>query len=253
MTPRIAAAALLGAALALPLAGPALAGKRDNSLRFAANQVPENIDSYFNNVRIGVILAHHVWDNLIFRDPKTNEYKPALATAWRWVDAKTLELDLRQGVKFHDGEAFDADDVVYTLNFVSKPENKVVTQANVNWIAGAEKVSQYKVRVMTKAPFPAALEYLAGPVPIYPNEYYAKVGPKGMNEKPVGTGPYKVVEHQPGKLIRMEANPDHFQGSPRVKATIAKIELRLIPDQNTQMAELIAGGLDWIFNVPPDQ
>jgi peptide/nickel transport system substrate-binding protein len=241
---------LIGAVLA---AGPALAGKRDNSVRFAANQVPESLDAYFNNVRIGVILAHHIWDHLVYRDPKSNDYRPSLATAWRWVDSQTLEFDLRRGVTFHNGEAFDADDVVYTLNYVSKPENKSTTQQNVNWIAEAVKVEQYKVRIRTKKPFPAALEYLAGPVVIYPNEYYAKAGPRGMSEKPVGSGPYKVVEHQPGRLVRLQRNAEYFKDSPRPKPSIERLELRLIPDQNTQMAELMGGGLDWIYNVSPDQ
>ncbi|MFX5693393.1 ABC transporter substrate-binding protein, partial [Acinetobacter baumannii] len=78
---------------------------------------PENVDPYYNSVRIGVILGQQVWDTLIYRDPKTNEYRGQLATAWRWIDDRTLELDLRQGVKFHNGEEFDADDVVFTLNF----------------------------------------------------------------------------------------------------------------------------------------
>lgn len=242
---------LLAAAVAFAL--PTEAGKRDNSVKWASNQVPESLDAYFNNVRIGVILAHHIWDTLIYRDPKTNEYKPSLATTWRWVDDTTLEFDLRKGVKFHNGEAFDADDVAYTLNFVSKPENKSTTQQNVNWIASAEKVEQFKVRIKLKKPFPAALEYLAGPVVMYPNEYYARVGPKGMSEKPVGSGPYMVSEHQPGRLVRMKRNPDYFKDSLKPQPKIETLELRLVPDQNTQTAELMAGGLDWIFNVPPDQ
>src|SRR3712207_4191997 len=139
-------------------AGGAVAGKRDNSVRFAYDQAPENVDPFFNNVRIGVIIGQHVWDTLIYRDPNSGEYKGQLATAWRQVDDRTLEFDLRQGVKFHNGEEFDADDVVYTLNFVSKPENKVVTQANVSWIGRAEKVDKYKVRLITKDVFPAAID-----------------------------------------------------------------------------------------------
>jgi peptide/nickel transport system substrate-binding protein len=233
--------------------GAAMAGKRDNSIRFAYDQVAESIDPFMNNVRIGVIIGQQVWDTLIYRDPKTNEYKGQLATAWKWIDDKTLEVDLRQGVKFHNGEEFDADDVVYTLNFVSKPENKVTTQANVDWIARAEKLEKYKVRIVTKNPFPAAIEYLAGPVVIHPNEYYEKVGPKGMNEKPVGSGPYKVVEHQVGKLVRMERNPDYFKDSPKPQPTIQKIEIRFIPDRQTQVAEIMSGGVDMIMNVALDQ
>ena len=145
---RLALAGVLAAAT------PALAGKRDQSVKFAYDQAPENVDPFFNNVRIGVIIGQHVWDTLVYRDPNTGEYKGQLATAWRQVDDKTLEFDLRQGVKFHDGEEFDADDVVYTLNFVSKPENKVPTQSNVNWIDRAEKVDKYKVRIFTKKVVP---------------------------------------------------------------------------------------------------
>ncbi len=101
------------AALAALVIGvtPAMAAKKDNSLRVADDQVLDNTDPYFNNVRIGVILSHQVWDTLIYRDPKTNEHKGQLATSWKWIDQKTLELELRKGVKFHNGAEFDADDV----------------------------------------------------------------------------------------------------------------------------------------------
>jgi peptide/nickel transport system substrate-binding protein len=243
---------VLAALAATVLGGAAEAGKKNNTLVFAADQVPESIDAYFNNVRIGVILAHHIWDHLVYRDPKTNEYKPELATSWKWVDDKTLEFELRPGVKFHNGDEFSADDVVTTLNFVAKPENKSITQQNINWIDRAEKIADRTVRIHSKAPFPAALEYLAGPVVIYPGKYYAQVGPKGMSDKPVGSGPYRVTEHQPGRLVRLERNKDYFADSPKMKATIDKIELRLIPDRDTQIAELMGGGIDWIFNVSPD-
>ena len=247
-------AAALNAALAVGLAAtPALAQKSTNTIRFAYDQVPENIDPYFNNVRIGVIIGQHVWDTLIYRDPNTGEYKGQLATGWKWVDDKTLDIDLRQGIKFHNGEAFDADDVVYTLNYVSKAESKVVSQNNVDWIASAEKIDSFKVRINLKRAFPAAIEYLAGPVVIHPNEYYAKVGPTGMNTAAVGSGPYRVVEHSVGKILKLERNKDYFKDSPKPQPQIDKIEIRFIPDRQTQMAEMLAGGLDLIMNVPPDQ
>jgi peptide/nickel transport system substrate-binding protein len=245
---------LAAAAFAVGLtASPVLAQKSANTIRFAYDQVPENIDPYFNNVRIGVIIGQHVWDTLIYRDPNSGEYKGQLATAWKWVDDKTLEIDLRQGIKFHNGEAFDADDVVYTLNYVSKTDNKVISQHNVDWIASAEKLDQFKVRINLKRTFPAAIEYLAGPVVIHPNEYYAKVGPTGMNTAAVGSGPYRVVEHSVGKILKLERNKDYFKDSPKPQPKIDKIEIRFIPDRQTQMAEMLAGGLDLIMNVPPDQ
>jgi len=244
------AAALIAAAA---VAAPAHAGKKDNSVRFGDPFVLDNADPYFNSNRIGVILSHHVWDTLVYRDPTTNSYKGSLATAWKWTDDQTLELELRRGVKFHNGAEFSADDVVYTLNFVANPDNRAMTQANVSWIGRAEKLDQYKVRIVTKRPFPAALEYLAGPIAIHPHEYYAKVGPKGMNEKPIGTGPYRVTEHAVGKYLRLERNPDYFKDSPKGQPKIEKAEFRFVPDAQTRVAEVLAGGLDLIRQVTVDQ
>src|SRR6185437_11281044 len=134
MTIRLGAAAAIAAAIALLSAQDARAGKADDTLNIAWDQPVDNVDAYFNTNREGILIARLVWDNLIERDPDSFEYKPSLATSWRWVDDLTLEFELRKGVKFHNGEAFDADDVVYTLNFVSDPANKVLNTTNVNWI-----------------------------------------------------------------------------------------------------------------------
>lgn len=248
---KLAAGSLLAAALLG--AGPALAGKKDDTIRFATDQAPESVDPFFNNVRIGVILGAQIWDTLVYRDPKTNEYKGNLAKSWKQIDERTIEFELREGVKFHNGEAFDADSVVYTLNFVANRDNKVTTQQNVNWIEKAEKLDQYKVRVVTRKVFPAAIEYLAGPVVIHPAKYYAEVGPQGMNAKPVGTGPFKVAAYTPGKSITLERNADYFKDSPKGTPKIGKVEIRFIPDRQTQMAEALSGGVDFIMHVPKDQ
>jgi len=232
---------------------PAFADKSSNTLNFAWTKELETLDRYYNTAREGMIVSRHVYDDLIYRDPQTWEYKPLLATSWKWIDPSTMELELRKGVVFHNGEKFDADDVVYTLNFVSNPENKVLVQRNVNWIKKAEKLGTYKVRILLHKPFPAALEYLAGNVPIYPNEYYAKVGPQGFGLKPVGTGPYKVVTVEQGKRIVFEKNADYFKDSPKGQPAIDRIVQRTIPEMTTMVAELMTGGLDWIYMVPTDQ
>ncbi len=240
-------AGLMGASL------PAHANKADDTLRMAYDQAPESVDPYFNNVRIGVIIAANVWDTLLYRDPLTNEYKGQLAESWKQVDDRTLEFKLRHGIKFHNGEPFNADSVVYTLNFVSDPANKATTQQNVSWIDRAEKIDDYTVRVISKEPFPAAKEFLSTTVAIHPAKYYKEVGPKGMSAKPVGTGPYKVTEYIPGKSITLERNTDYFKDSPKHQPTIGKVVIRFIPDRQTQMAEVISGGEDFIMHVPKDQ
>lgn len=238
---------------AIALSSSAWAGKSDNSLNIALKLENYNMDSYFTTHRIGIIVTRHIWDSLLYRDPVDFSYKPALATSYKWIDDTTLEFKLRKGVKFHNGEPFDADDVVYTFNFISNPDNKILNQRNVKWIKNAEKIDQWTVRVNLKAPFPPAIDFIAGPLPIYPNEYYAKVGPKGMNLHPIGTGPYKVVSLEPGKKMVFEANENYWEGSPKGKPSIKTLIWRTIPDSNTQMAELMSGGADWMWKADPDQ
>lgn len=241
----------LGAALAAATAAaPADAQKAKDELRVIWRNVVPNVDPYFNGLRDGVVFAHHVWDHLIERDPDTFEYKPGLATEWKWVDDVTLDLTLRQGVKFHDGSPFGAEDVVHTLNYVSDPANKALYQRNTNWIKKAEKVDGYKVRIHLHRPFPPALEFLSLPVFIFSRNY---TGPEEQNRRPIGTGPYRVAAIEQGKEYRLERFADHYEGSPKGKAKIGKVQVRIITDAATELAELLAGRADLLWYVDADQ
>ena len=102
-TSRTGLARLLGAALlstSMLLGAPALAGKRDDTLRFANDQAPESGDPYFNNVRIGVTLGSQIWDTLIYRDPKTNAYVGNLAPSWTPVKHSNIDVEPRQRGEF---------------------------------------------------------------------------------------------------------------------------------------------------------
>jgi peptide/nickel transport system substrate-binding protein len=104
-----------------------------------------------------------------------------------------------------------------------------------------------------KSNFPAALEYVAGPMPIYPHKYYAEVGPQGMARKPIGTGPYMVESLEPGKSIVFVKNTKYWDGSPKGRPSIGKVVQRFIPEKTTQIATLLAGELDLMWYVPTDQ
>lgn len=252
MKPTLLRTTAMAFTLATVAATASFADKADDTLRVAFTKELESVDSYMNSAREGIVIQRAVWDGLLYRDPVTNEYVGNLATSWEWIDDLTIEFKLREGVTFHNGEPFNADDVVYTINFVADPANGVKTQRNVNWLKSADKIDDTTVRINLKAPFPSAIEFLAGPVSIYPNEYYAEVGPSGMALKPVGTGPYKVVSVDPGQHFVLEKNDAYFDG-PKGKAEIGRIDIRTIPDINTQMAEMFNGTLDLIWQVPADQ
>ena len=231
----------------------AYADKAHDTLVYASDTEPQNISPYHNNVREGVIIARHVFDNLIFHDLATGEYKPQLATSWTWTDPQTLDLTIRKGVTFHNGDPLTADDVVFTLNWAVSPDSKVVTKQNVNWVKSAEKIGDDKVRIHLNGPFPAAIEYLSGPVVIYPQKYFEKVGLDGFSKAPIGSGPYKITAVTPGKGVTMEKNTNYWKGSPLGEPSIGKLEFRVIPDKETQLAELMTGGVDWIWRVQADQ
>ncbi|WP_448956261.1 ABC transporter substrate-binding protein [Labrys neptuniae] len=254
----IAVAALGLIAAAMPL--KAWAGKADDTLTWATTVEVDTANIYYQGLREVVITSLLNCDSLLYNDPETNEKKPLLATAYRWIDDTTLEFELRKGVKFHDGSDFTAKDVVYTLNHAMKPDSGIVVRFTVDWIASVEVVDPYKIRIHAKVPTPAALEYLSGVTPIFPTGFYDKAptvdlgGGKTRQDwgavRPVCTGPYKMVEFEPGSHITLERFDGYFDGSPKGKGGIKRIVYRTIADQDTQVAELLTGGLDWIWNVP---
>ena len=76
------------------LSQPAWAGKKDDTLNIATTKELESVDRYFNTAREGIIFARHVYDNLLYRDPKTYEYKGLLAKSFKWVDDTTMAIEL---------------------------------------------------------------------------------------------------------------------------------------------------------------
>jgi len=248
-------AAYLMSALAVAVgSSSAFADKANNSLRWASIQSISAVDPYYNAHREAMIInGQLVWDTLIYRDPNTGEFKPLLAKNWKWLDDVTLQLELRDDIKFHDGKPMTADDVVYTINYITNPENKINVPSNVNWMKNAEKTGPYSVKINLKAAFPPALEYLSSLIAILPVDFFGPGGVAGGNGRLVGTGPYKLVKFVPGTSIEVELTGQYFKESPKGQPTIKTIIYKIIPDQSTQLAELLSGGLDWIWYVPPDQ
>ncbi|GKT23864.1 ABC transporter substrate-binding protein [Acidovorax sp. SUPP3334] len=234
-------------------AASAHANKANDTLTYASDNEVENVSPYHNNMREGVVLAAMAWDTLLYRDTKTGEIKPQLATAWKWETPTALLLTLRQGVTFHNGDKLTADDVAYTFNVVTGPDAKIATRQNTDWIKSVEKVGDYEVRIHLKTPFPAALEYLAGPTPIYPAAYFTKVGLEGFSKAPVGSGPYKITAVVPGQGVTMVKNTAYFKDSPVGQPKIGTVKFTVIRDPEARMAQLMTGAVDWIWRVPADQ
>jgi peptide/nickel transport system substrate-binding protein len=239
------------AALAL-VAGPLAAGPGDNSLTIGLGEEPPGFDGYISTARDGVLLTRHLYDMLIYRNPETFDYEPLLATEWNRVDDLTWEFKLREGVTFHDGSAFTAEDVVWTLTTYANPETGARSQASVQWIDRVEAVDDMTVRIVSKTPFPAALEFISGSLPIYPSDYAQEVGLQEFSQAPIGTGPYKYAGGDSGQFT-LEAFDGYYEGGGKGTPAIKTLNIRIIPDTATRVAEVIGGNVEWIWNVPEDQ
>ncbi|MFB3818598.1 MAG: ABC transporter substrate-binding protein [Candidatus Methylomirabilales bacterium] len=231
--------------------GPAEAAKDRVVVAFGSN-IP-TLDPHMHSSRLAHIADYHLYDTLLYREPKNN-YKPGpgLATSIKSLNPTTWELKLRQGVKFHNGEPFNAEAVKFTIERVLNPETKSVTRGNFTWIKEVKTVDDYTVQLLTAKPFPAAPEFLTLAY-IVPPKYLKQVGNDEFSRKPVGTGPYKHVEWKKAEHLIVEANPNYWKDSPKGMPQIKTIVFRTIPETTTQIAELLSGGVDLIRNVPPDQ
>jgi peptide/nickel transport system substrate-binding protein len=206
------------------------------------------LDPHMYNIRGGLIVGWQLFDTLISRDPTTMKPVPHLAESWRLVDELTWEFTLRQGVKFHNGEPFTAATAQYNVERVLNPDQKSPQRGTIDWIARLDVVDEYTVRLITNAPQPLVPERLTN-FQIIPAAYAQEVGATGLAHRPVGTGPYKFVAWTKGQHVVLEANPDYWQGPPAVQTVV----FRVIPAMQTQIAELLAGGVDIIRTVPPEQ
>ncbi|WP_435170652.1 ABC transporter substrate-binding protein [Falsirhodobacter sp. 1013] len=243
---------ILSAGLAIAACGTAHAQASDNTLRFAYNQTLESPNPYFTTLRLGVIIGRNVWDTLVARQ-EDGTFTPLLASEWTWTDDTTLDLTLRDGITFHDGSTLEADDVVETLTYVSDPQNGIVSQQIAGWIASVEKTGPMTVRIKAKSATPAAMEYLSTQLAIFPSGYFT--GPRGATSAPlpVGTGPYRFDSYAPGGELVLTRNADYLADSPKAGASIETVSIRIVPDIQTQLADLMSGGVDLIMGLPRDQ
>src|SRR5919198_1025868 len=237
---------LLVLALFTPL--DVLAQTKDDTLVFALQSDVQTWDPPNSVLRESIILGYHVFDHLAARDLKTGKVGPSLAVSWKNVDDTTWEVKLRAGVKFHDGSPFTARDVKATFDRVLDPAKKMTARGNHAKIKSVEVVDDLTVRFHTDGPYPVFVERLTALV-MQSEKVMKEKGHEWMQENPVGTGPYKLVRWQKKQEHLLVRNDDYWGPKPAYKY----VRVRIIPEQATQIAELMSGGVDIIKAVPPDQ
>jgi peptide/nickel transport system substrate-binding protein len=192
-------------------------------------------------------VAQQMYNGLTWVDDEGN-IVPALAESWEVSDDGTeYTFKLRQDVVFHDGSAFDAEDVVATFEAGKLPENAYAYEYET--AKTIEAIDEHTVKMTTEEPDPLFLRRLNGQG-IIPSDYYEKVGRDGLEEHPIGTGPFKFVEWVKGERIVMEAFEDYWEeGLPK----LAKVTFRPIPEEATRIAAVQTGEIHIANRLPAEE
>ncbi|MFH1604045.1 MAG: ABC transporter substrate-binding protein, partial [Pseudomonadota bacterium] len=226
----------------------AVAQKAGGTLRVPLASAPTSA-SLLEESSIGVLRPFMpVFNNLIIYDqldktPRPETIRPDLATEWSWSpDNLVLTLRLREGVKWHDGKPFTSADVKCTWDMITeKRTSNWRKNSHKQWYGNLKDVSvlgPYEVRFTLARPQPAFLSFLAsGYSPVYP----CHIDGRAMRQKPIGTGPFKVVEFKPHDVVRLAKNHDYWKpGRPYLDA----IEYRIMPSRATRLLTFVAGNFD---------
>lgn len=190
-----------------------------------------------------------VFDQFIGQKPDLS-FEPGLLTEWGWNDDKTkVFMTVRDGVTWHDGSPFAAEDVVWSLERAAKQETGNPIQFIWSTV-GNYKIEGNKITgdVLRFDPtFFKWMAFLTGYV--MPKAYYEKVGADGFEKKPIGTGPYMVDEYQGNAFLRLKANPNYFGGKPAFDTVIFKF----VPDTTSRVAEIESGASDVTLEIPYEE
>jgi len=228
------------------------------SLPVALDADVTTLDPAMHRSRTVEAVVRNICDGLVTRD-NDMRYVPQLAESWgvegdtRWV------FKLRQGVTFHDETAFTAEDVKFTIDRVigAIPDLQPSPRKDLlGPVAGAEVIDPHTIAIITETPYPILHKKLVFQE-ICPKRYFEEVGPEEFARKPIGAGPFQLVEWVPGERIVMERYEGYYGGSPDISPVkppdLAGVIFRPLEEAATRLVSLEAREIDVMVNCPPDQ
>jgi len=233
-------------------AAPATAGTKGGTINFPLGSdgplnpivVPGNLASIFTDKA--------VFNGLIRYNSKTLNPEGDLAEKWEVApDGKSITFTLRQGVKWHDGQPFTADDVKFTFDTMLDPKINARFRSNIKGVTEAVVNSPTSVTLKLSNPLPSLpiqLGYNVHMVPKHALQGQDINAPKDFLAKPIGTGPFKFVSATPGSTLTVERYDNFHFGAP----LLDRITFKVVADINAQLAQLKTGELDFML-MEPDQ
>lgn len=247
----------------------------------ATNELARGLEPGSDTGNVDVRVIYSIFDTLIRRDfvnPQAGggeKLVPHLAQSWKRVDPRTLEVVLRRGVKFHNGDELTAEDVMFTFSAerLWGPKSAVVEgRAYFGHLEKVEKIDDYAVRFVTKEPdlvfesrlatytswivnarswlqHKEAIERQNAALPEDRRRPWMEGAIRLVKWNPIGTGPYKFRGWKNNEFIALDANENYFMGAPAARS----ITFKEVPEIATRIAGLVSGEFQMITDVPPDQ
>ncbi len=223
----------------------AQAGRK--TLIYAKNEDIGLLNPFAVNHAIFEALDNHICEPLVRFDYDTGDFEPVLAESWGLENnGRTWVFKIRRNVKFHDGSALTADDVMASLDRLQKDPKAIRQRVAVKNVERMEVRDAHTIAVSTKRPQPGFLSYIQSRPPILSRAVMEKHGIEG-DRAMVGTGPYRFVEYKRDEQLVMERSPQYW-GPP---AKIDRVIVRPMLDPNTRVAALMAGQVDVAVAIPP--
>lgn len=230
--------------------------KAEKILIYARGADSSSLDPAFVDDGESSKVMNNIYDNLVKYNPGATTVGPALAKSWSTSDdGKVWTFHLRQGVKFHDGSDFTADDVVFSVQrqmpghqYYSEDMPYASFTFDPNVIEKVEATDKSTVVFTLKTPYAPFLRNLAMGLaaPIISKAAYEK-DPKGFGEHPIGTGPFKFVKWDKEQSIVLEAFDQYWGGRPLVD----KVVFKVTKNNSSRADELVKGDVDMMDGVDP--
>ncbi|MDP3387617.1 MAG: ABC transporter substrate-binding protein [Eubacteriales bacterium] len=214
-----------------------------DDLNFALVAEPKTLNPSLANNLVDYAVFHQIFNYLI--DLKTDSTMvPGLAESWEYSeDGSEITFHLRKGVKFHNGDTMNAEDVAFSLNnAIGSAATKNVT----SMMDSAEVIDENTVLLKLKYPFGAIEFCIAASQMGIVNKKAYEADPDGFGRNPVGTGPYKFVDWKGGDRIVLERFDDYYKGP----AVIKDVTFIIMTDSSTAVLALEKGEVD-IIDTPP--
>lgn len=202
-----------------------------------------NLNPYVTTGTKNSTLRGLMYDALIYFNPIDGTYVPMLATEWAFNDDFTaITFKIREGVTWHDGEAFDASDVVFTYNMLQG--TTLDTYGLWDKFESVEATGDYEVTITFKAAFPSFMAY-CGNLYIVPEHIWSQVGDVSayLNAEPIGTGAFIFSKYTTGTDLQFTANKSYWAGAPLLDSLVVEM---YNSSPNVTLA-LMAGDIDCTF------